>query len=98
MKIRANILSKSDQVPSLEWLRNFTRSVPVYHMPSQRVVGGIVAGSLQIDGDDVWAELEIEDGTPRFQRAAGFVVDGENGRELVMVMLSNLTKAQLRSL
>lgn len=98
MKIRANILSKSARVPSLEWLLTVKGSVPVYHVMMDRVVGGTVPGSLEIDGDDVWAVLELEDGTQVTERAAGVVVDGEDGTQLVAIMLTNLSREQVRSL
>lgn len=98
MKIRANILSKTERVNSLEWLRGITGSVPAYHQKLERVVGGTVPGSIAIDGDDVWAELEIEDGTPIWKRVIGMVVDGEAGRELVVVVLTDVPREQLKGL
>lgn len=68
MRLRANILSAGPGEPE-GWRTAAVESVPVFHTQLGRVVG--TASDFEVSGDDLWAWLELEDGTPDQARAAG---------------------------
>ena len=73
LPVRVNILSAEGRPTS--WLRNILDNsgpVPVFHTALGRVVG--TASDYEIDGQDIWAMLDLEEGTPDAKRTAGVIV------------------------
>jgi|SRR5688572_16005707 hypothetical protein len=90
MKIRANILSGAPG-QALDWVYG-TESArpPVFHTTVGRVVG--VAESYEVDGVDLWATLNLEDGCPRAARAVAITAPAPAGMRIIGVLLTNLSR------
>ena len=95
MKIRVNILSAGPSA-SLDWLRGLREKVPVFHTKLGRVVG--TAFDYDVQGEDLWAILDLEDGTPWAERSAGVVVFNRGAPNLVGVLYTDLSREQIGSL
>ncbi len=90
MKIRVNILSGAKGA-KLDWVGLSGVVVQVFHTRSGAHAIGTASG-YEIEGEDLWATLDLEEGYPHFDRAAGFLELGQGGARLRAVIVSTLPR------
>lgn len=86
MKIRVNILSGA-RGAKLDWVTGLSGEVvQVFHtsLPATRAIG--TASEYEMKGEDLWATLDLEDGSPLFDRAAA-LLDGARLRAVIVTIL-----------
>jgi hypothetical protein len=92
VKIRVNILSGARGV-KLDWITGLSGVVvQVFHtsLPASQAIG--TASGYEIEGEDLWATLDLEEGFPHFDRAAGLLEFGQSGARLRAVIVTTLPK------
>jgi hypothetical protein len=98
MKLWINILSGNDGLVAQQLGRlSKSESVPVFSTIEKRVVGRTLTYEVRNE-IDLWAEVEVEETAQPFERAAGLMVQQEDGLKLLGVLGTNLSREEIRSL
>lgn len=98
MMLWINILSLNDpkMVPHLESLSK-SPSVSVFSTEEGRVIGHTVRYEVR-DAVDLWSEVELEDQSKPFERAAGVLAQQEDSFKLMSVLATNMSRDEIRSM